>query len=56
MSLVHQKEYKKVVYIKDTPKKIISLSTHMPKRGIYLVLAAIDVLHGLLKKVMYIYV
>jgi len=33
MSLVHQKEYKKVVYIKDTPKKIISLSTHMSKRG-----------------------
>ncbi|MEN4017460.1 MAG: cation-transporting P-type ATPase [Methanobacterium sp.] len=33
MSSIHQKEDKKVAYIKGAPKKIISLSTHLSKKG-----------------------
>lgn len=33
MSSIHQKEDKKVAYIKGAPKKIISLSTHISEKG-----------------------
>ncbi len=33
MSSIHQKENKKVAYIKGAPKKIISLSTHISENG-----------------------